>query len=220
MRPRFRHARWFGAIAFGISLAACNKSSEGVVCYSVTRNGQQIDLAIPRALMPSKSDQNGGARFHIWFGVDLKDFSPASNVPTADRNVAEPDWSIEKYGWNPGMALSSGYAKSSHLKAIEAGTHLEVETDIPGFRRFTQCTGCGVDLYVPRDPSGIELIRCYLPGEPNGKITACIVYDRFGSAGLQYSLPYRTRQDPNIVRGRILDLLSSFEDEGRSKCRT
>jgi hypothetical protein len=212
-------SRLFCVMVVATVLAGCSKSPEDVVCYSLARGDRQVDLAVPRALIPSKRDQNGGARFQIWFGVNLKDFSPAPISSNVDQNLSKPDWTIEKYGWNPGMSLSSGYSKAPYVNEIEAGKYSEVETDILGFRRFTECVGCGIDLYVAHDRSDVELIRCYVPGKPNGEITGCLVYERFGSGSLEYSFPYRAHQDLDMVRSRILDLLVTFENEGLSKCR-
>jgi len=193
-------------------------NAEDISCYEFKKNGKKSTLGIPQALIPDKAERTGGSAFLLNLGVDLRGFIPASSTPNVDENLQNEDWSIEKYGYNPDLDIFSVPMDPEYLSDIRSGKLRELESNVPGFRRFEACGGCETDLYMPAHESDIQLMRCDLPAEEGGRLTGCIVDQRYGSLSLRYMVPYIVRQRADVVISRVLALMSQFETVGKAEC--
>jgi len=200
------------------AVTACSDDSSQTLCYWVQKDNQQVALGIPAALVPWREQRKEGNRFILNIGVNLKDFSPASVNAGSDENVLKVDWSVEKYGWNPSLTFSSAGPTLPQLGEVLAGKLRELPSDLPGFRRFEECAGCGIEIYVQQDHPEAKSLHCYVPSSPGDRGTGCMVYEQYGSGGLSYIIPYTTRTDLRAVGDYISSLFTAFEKAGRDHC--
>lgn len=191
--------------------------SGAISCIHYRKDGQPLVLGIPNELIPGGAVNHGGWAFYLNVGVDLKDFSAASSVPGADPNLSKPDWSILAYGYNPHLDIVSGADEPPYRHLALGGKLPELLTDMPEFRRFDTCSGCGTDLYLSKRAPDRLSMRCYVPF--GNRVTGCRVYEAVGDMSLAFSVPYDRKQNLGVFSSRISDLLTAFENVGRERCR-
>jgi hypothetical protein len=211
------------AALFGCAGSATQASADlvssnpnSISCAQYTKNGERIVLGIPNELMPGGVINDGGSAFYLNMGVDLRDFSSASSVPGPDRNLARPDWSIEKFGFNPDLDIVSGPSQPPYRNLALAGKLPRIPTDLPEFRRFDTCSGCGTEMYLLEADPKLLAMRCYVPVD--SRLTGCIVYQSEGDMSLSFIVPYSRRHELKFFMARIAALLSSFQELGRDHC--
>ena len=210
----------------GASLHAC--------CLLVMSSGARADTACLKIHSPSGELVLGIDREYFWprdrnlegpvggftIHANWRDLSPRINKgasPFEYAEVTSPDWSIDTTTAGSMVRVSSSKRSVWPLRRRDSPNYIDVESELPGWRKVETCKDCNQVLYFPvPDDDSMDVIECII--RPYGLEAVCRFNVRVSGLLIGVFIPKPIIRHYKLFLNRTEALISKLEQEGRTKC--
>jgi len=227
MRSAVRHMWRYAIRSLSAALWVCvatfaipGTASGDIACLKVLSETGDVVLGVDRQYLWSLDKKLEGPVGGFVVYVNWRDLSPRIGNrlrPFDYGEVTAPDWSIDRTTAGASVRISSKRLPAWPLRRRTSPNYIEVESDLPGWRKVETCASCNQVQYFPiPDHDSIDELVCVI--RPYGPEATCSFYIRAGGFLVGTSIPKPAIRHYELFLNRVKSLIGKFKEEGRARC--